>query len=160
MDLGSAAMGQQAAQAVTAVFGGNEQFVRFGLQRQYQFWSVDYPRLETGAVISMLQFLPSVTTDIVIIELIGNLDSAGMELFLQGQKHFILAKTSQIKYNIVVMPHEPKRRHSRERKGERRSAIHLASVKSIKCPNCGAATLSHHVCRACGYYKGQQVIQK
>ncbi|HET9947251.1 MAG TPA: 50S ribosomal protein L32 [Patescibacteria group bacterium] len=57
------------------------------------------------------------------------------------------------------MPHEPKRRHSRERKGERRASIKLAKAQSISCPNCKAATLPHQVCAQCGYYKGQQVIK-
>ncbi len=57
------------------------------------------------------------------------------------------------------MPHEPKKRHSRERKGERRAAIKLAVKKSIKCPNCGAATLPHMVCKSCGFYKGQEAVK-
>jgi len=57
------------------------------------------------------------------------------------------------------MPHEPKRRHSRERKGERRSAISLAAPKIVTCPNCGTATVSHQVCKRCGFYKGQEVVK-
>lgn len=55
------------------------------------------------------------------------------------------------------MPHEPKRRHSTERKGKRRASIKLAVTKTIKCPNCGAMMVPHHVCKACGYYKGTKV---
>ena len=58
------------------------------------------------------------------------------------------------------MPHEPKRRHSRERKGERRASIHLAVKKTVTCPNCAALVLPHHVCKACGYYKGTKVVTK
>lgn len=58
------------------------------------------------------------------------------------------------------MPHEPKKRHSKERKGKRRASIKLAVTKAIVCPNCGATTLSHTVCKACGFYKGRKVIQK
>lgn len=58
------------------------------------------------------------------------------------------------------MPHEPKRRHSRERKGKRRASIHLAVPDSIVCPNCSAATLPHTVCKKCGFYRGKQIIKK
>ncbi len=57
------------------------------------------------------------------------------------------------------MPHEPKRRHSRQRKGKRRASIHLGIPKAVVCPNCGASVLSHTVCANCGYYKGQKVLQ-
>jgi len=56
------------------------------------------------------------------------------------------------------MPHEPKRRHSKERKGERRAHIHLAPVQVITCGNCGNPMQSHRICEHCGFYKGKQVI--
>lgn len=56
------------------------------------------------------------------------------------------------------MPHEPKRRHSRERKGERRASISLALKAPVSCPNCGKITIPHTVCKHCGFYKGKQVI--
>lgn len=55
------------------------------------------------------------------------------------------------------MPHEPKRRHSRERKGERRASIKLATPESVRCSNCGNMILSHQVCKYCGFYKGKEV---
>lgn len=58
------------------------------------------------------------------------------------------------------MPHEPKRRHSRERKGERRASIKLTTVRAVKCSNCQSMTLSHTVCQTCGFYKGREVIKK
>lgn len=58
------------------------------------------------------------------------------------------------------MPHEPKRRHSRERKGERRASIKLAVADTIVCPNCKTTTAPHHVCKTCGFYKGRAVIVK
>lgn len=58
------------------------------------------------------------------------------------------------------MPHEPKRRHSRERKGERRSSIQLKATASVTCPNCGTPTLAHQVCKKCGYYKGREVVKE
>ncbi len=56
------------------------------------------------------------------------------------------------------MPHEPKKRHSRQRQGKRRAAIHLAMPELVTCLNCGEKRLAHSVCAACGYYKGQPVI--
>jgi len=56
------------------------------------------------------------------------------------------------------MPQEPKKRHSRQRKGKRRASIHLQTPRGIYCPNCEAPTLSHQVCKACGFYKGKQVL--
>ena len=29
----------------------------------------------------------------------------------------------------------------------------------IKCPKCGAAVLSHRVCKACGSYGGEQILE-
>lgn len=57
------------------------------------------------------------------------------------------------------MPQEPKRRHSRERKGKRRASIHLAAVVGVKCANCGAIIKPHFVCKKCGYYKGVEIIK-
>ena len=58
------------------------------------------------------------------------------------------------------MPQEPKKRHSRQRKGKRRASIHLATQKGIICANCGAITLPHIVCKKCGFYKGKEVLKK
>ena len=29
----------------------------------------------------------------------------------------------------------------------------------MKCPNCGALTVPHRVCKNCGFYKGREVIK-
>lgn len=58
------------------------------------------------------------------------------------------------------MPQEPKRRHSRERKGKRRAAISLVTHMGTKCTNCGAINLSHRICASCGFYKGKAVLPK
>ncbi len=58
------------------------------------------------------------------------------------------------------MPQEPKKRHSRQRQGKRRAAIHLSIPKGITCPNCGTMTLPHAVCMKCGYYKGKEVVKQ
>lgn len=58
------------------------------------------------------------------------------------------------------MPHEPKRRHSVQKKGKRRASISLKATQIISCPNCGAPTKPHMICKNCGYYKGSPVIVK
>ena len=58
------------------------------------------------------------------------------------------------------MPQEPKRRHSRQRKGKRRAGIHLKTYTGIVCSNCKALKPPHVVCRNCGFYQGEQVIIK
>lgn len=58
------------------------------------------------------------------------------------------------------MPQEPKKRHSRQRKGKRRASIRLSLPKLSYCANCGATILPHTVCKECGYYKGREIIAK
>mgnify|MGYP001560461784 CR=1 FL=1 len=58
------------------------------------------------------------------------------------------------------MPQEPKRRHSRGRKGKRRASIHLTGVETVKCGNCGSPVLAHSVCKNCGFYKGKEIVSK
>jgi len=57
------------------------------------------------------------------------------------------------------MPGEPKRRHSRARKGKRRASIALLIPNAIVCPNCGAMTILHAICKNCGFYRGKEYIQ-
>lgn len=57
------------------------------------------------------------------------------------------------------MPQEPKKRHSRQRQGKRRNAIHLALKNAVACPNCGTLNAPHTVCKNCGYYKGKEVLK-
>lgn len=71
----------------------------------------------------------------------------------------ILAEVLILRYNIH-MPQEPKKRHSRQRQGKRRAHIHLQVAQAITCANCGATTLAHTVCKACGYYKGKKVVTR
>lgn len=56
------------------------------------------------------------------------------------------------------MPQEPKKRHSRERKGKRRASIHLTNPMFLVCPNCKQVTLPHMVCKKCGFYEGKKVL--
>lgn len=58
------------------------------------------------------------------------------------------------------MPQEPKRRHSRSRKGKRRASISLSIPNAIVCSNCGVMTMPHAICRNCGYYRGKEYSPK
>ncbi|MBL8897903.1 MAG: 50S ribosomal protein L32 [Planctomycetes bacterium] len=54
----------------------------------------------------------------------------------------------------------PKRRHSKARKGKRRANDFLTPVSATACPNCGNPKTPHRVCENCGHYRGQNVLQK
>jgi large subunit ribosomal protein L32 len=55
----------------------------------------------------------------------------------------------------------PKKKTSVSRKGLRRAGQHHKLYRKFpqSCPNCGEAVLPHHVCPACGHYKGKEVIK-
>lgn len=53
----------------------------------------------------------------------------------------------------------PKRKISKEQKRKRRTHFKIQAPTMVVCPNCGELTLSHTVCKKCGYYKGKQVIE-
>jgi large subunit ribosomal protein L32 len=57
------------------------------------------------------------------------------------------------------MSHEPKKKHSTQRKGKRRAHISLSVAMVGKCKNCNAVNASHQVCKGCGFYNGKQVIK-
>lgn len=57
------------------------------------------------------------------------------------------------------MASEPKRRHSKARKRVRRAAIKLA-VNFVSCKNCGKPTMSHVICKECGFYGGKAVSKE
>lgn len=52
----------------------------------------------------------------------------------------------------------PKKRTTSSRRDMRRSHHALTPVASNECPNCGELKLPHHVCGACGYYDGREVV--
>ena len=55
----------------------------------------------------------------------------------------------------------PKKKHTRMRTSMRRASNwRIAQVNLSKCSNCGAPTLSHHVCTECGYYNGTLVLPR
>jgi len=53
----------------------------------------------------------------------------------------------------------PFRRTSKKVKRTRRTHFKLAMPGVTKCPQCGEMTLSHRVCKHCGYYKGKQEVK-
>lgn len=52
----------------------------------------------------------------------------------------------------------PKRRHSNTRTRLRRSHDHITVQRAGLCPNCKAPVRAHRICKACGHYKGRQVL--
>lgn len=57
------------------------------------------------------------------------------------------------------MPPLPKRKLSKGRRDRRRSHLALSKPNLVPCPQCHALRLPHHVCPACGNYKGQEVVK-
>lgn len=84
MDFQTGNSGQQAAQLVAVAYGAPGHLVEFGLQKQYKYWANDFPGLDAASVLSMLQNLPQITTDLVGLELVGLIDMNSLELVLQG----------------------------------------------------------------------------
>jgi large subunit ribosomal protein L32 len=54
----------------------------------------------------------------------------------------------------------PRKKVSRSKRDMRRGHDRLATVNVIECSNCGESKLPHHVCEACGYYNGREVISE
>jgi large subunit ribosomal protein L32 len=52
----------------------------------------------------------------------------------------------------------PKKKVSKSRRDMRRSHHALATNSHQECPNCGEAKRPHHVCGACGYYDGREIV--
>lgn len=54
----------------------------------------------------------------------------------------------------------PKRKTSKARRDKRRSAVWKLDAPAMsKCTNCGALKAPHKVCKACGFYKGVEVLK-
>lgn len=53
----------------------------------------------------------------------------------------------------------PKKRHSRTRRNNRRSHDALSKPALSLCPQCGEPKPPHHICPSCGTYKGKEVIK-
>jgi large subunit ribosomal protein L32 len=56
------------------------------------------------------------------------------------------------------MPPLPKKKHSRARRAGRAAHFRIRRPSFAECQNCGSPKLPHRMCRACGYYKGREVI--
>ena len=56
----------------------------------------------------------------------------------------------------------PKRKTSHSRKMKRRSSVWKLEnpTNIVKCPQCGEYNRAYRVCKACGYYKGVEVVAK
>lgn len=52
----------------------------------------------------------------------------------------------------------PFRRTSKTAKRKRRTHFKLNVPGMVSCPNCGEMKLAHRVCKACGTYKGKDVV--
>jgi large subunit ribosomal protein L32 len=53
----------------------------------------------------------------------------------------------------------PKRRTSRSKRDQRRAHDSLRQPARSSCPQCGEPKRPHRVCRACGTYRGREVVQ-
>ncbi|MDN7241353.1 MULTISPECIES: 50S ribosomal protein L32 [Planococcaceae] len=54
----------------------------------------------------------------------------------------------------------PARRTSKTVKRKRRTHFKLSVPGMVTCPSCGESKLAHRVCKACGSYKGKEVVSK
>lgn len=52
----------------------------------------------------------------------------------------------------------PKGKVTRSKRNMRRSHDKLGAASYIECSNCGELTRPHHVCGACGFYNGREVV--
>ena len=52
----------------------------------------------------------------------------------------------------------PKKKTSPSRRNMRRAHDWLEPATYAECPNCGELKRPHHLCKACGYYDGREVI--
>jgi len=54
----------------------------------------------------------------------------------------------------------PKRKISKTRRDKRRTHDKASFRQLSTCSNCGSTIQYHTICGKCGYYRGQQAIQK
>ena len=54
----------------------------------------------------------------------------------------------------------PKKKVSKARRDKRRSNVWTLTLPGMtKCPKCGEYVRNHRVCKACGYYDGEEVLK-
>mgnify|MGYP003573035967 CR=1 FL=1 len=53
----------------------------------------------------------------------------------------------------------PKRKISKARKRKRRTHYKAVSPNLDKCPHCGAARVAHRVCKDCGHYGTEPILE-
>ncbi len=53
----------------------------------------------------------------------------------------------------------PKSKISKSRRNMRRAHDALPPNANHECPNCGELKRPHHLCKACGYYDGREVVE-
>lgn len=51
-----------------------------------------------------------------------------------------------------------KQRHTKQRRDAKRKRFAIEPVKTQTCPKCGKEKLPHQACKACGFYKGKEVV--
>ena len=51
----------------------------------------------------------------------------------------------------------PKRRHSKARRDQRRAHDAIDAPQTVTCKKCGEPTMPHRSCPSCGHYKGRLV---
>jgi large subunit ribosomal protein L32 len=51
----------------------------------------------------------------------------------------------------------PKRRHSKARRNQRRAHDFIDAPQTIACSNCSEPILPHRMCPHCGHFKGRQI---
>jgi large subunit ribosomal protein L32 len=56
------------------------------------------------------------------------------------------------------MPPLPKRKRSKSRVGTHRAHQAISLPHLVECPHCHRPMRTHHVCPACGYYRGRDVL--
>ena len=52
----------------------------------------------------------------------------------------------------------PKWRHTKSRRNKRRMHLYIKVKALVVCPKCAKPVLPHMVCKACGFYKGAEVV--
>lgn len=53
----------------------------------------------------------------------------------------------------------PKKKVSKSRRNQRRAHHRLGAASYVECPNCGELRRPHHLCAACGHYRGREITE-